>query len=431
MAGYTRAQWAKAFLQAIGNASPSTATINWVVNWSAQEDNAVVPGKNNLLNTTLPMPGSHGGGTQGNIQYYTSYQQGVQANAMTLKNGLYPELLRDLQTNNIQALCAGSAQLQKDMQTWGTGYNSWYCNTPATSILQQVYPGSAGTGTPGTTGAKQWYQYPRIDNYGLPDPFGGFPKPDSNIQCPAGTPVTSLFSGVISGINSPSGVVPDWGASITIRLDKPINAIATHIAYLHMQPIPANLRVGQRVAAGDLVGYAGSATAQGAQKVPLGFALYNGDCYGYGPTWSMYNGDPRLNMTPVLDAAAKNGIAGVSGGNGLLSYVSNLPTISVGPTASVTQLLVAIDEFGKLKNPFDTSGNNVPQDSVLGATFDDPVAWLAAVGTNTFDDTKALSFRLVLFIIGAVLFYKVLTQFIDVGKVVDAGKNLGMLAAGV
>ena len=429
---YTRAQYCKAVLQAIGNNSPSTQTINWMVNWSAQEDNSVVQNKHNLFNTTQPMPGSHGGGSQGNIMYYTSFAQGVQATAITLKNGLYPELLRDLQTNNIQALCAGSPQLQKDMRTWGTGYNSWYCNTPATALLQQQYNGSTGGGSTNTPTVKQWYQYPRIDNYGAPDPFGGFPKPDSNIQCPDGTPVTSIAAGTVSGINSPSGAVPAWGASITIRLDVPINAIATHIAYLHMQPIPAALRVGQRVNAGDIVGYAGGRTSQGAQKVPLGFALYNGDVYGYGPTWSMYNGDPRLNMTPVLDKLAKNGIPGVSGGNGVLSsFTSGLPTISVGPNASVTQVLVAIDEFGKIKNPFDTSGNNVPQDSILGATFDDPMAWLAAVGTNTWDDTQAIGFRLVLFIIGAVLFYKVLSQFVDVGKVVQAGQNIGMLAAGL
>jgi Peptidase family M23 len=425
---YTRAQYCKAVLNSIGNNSPSTGTINWMVNWSAQEDNAVVQNKHNLFNTTQPEPGSHGGGSQGNIMYYTSFTQGVQATATTLKNGLYPELLRDLQTNNTAALAAGSAQLQKDLRTWGTGYNSWYSNPPATSILQQTYQGSAGGNNPVSSGTKQWFNYPFANDYGGKEPFGNYPKPDLNIQCPAGTPVTAVSSGIVSGINSPSGIIPAWGASVTIRMDTPYNAIATHYACLHMQPIPASLRVGTRVNVGDTLGYAGSATAQGIEKVPLGFAFFNGDCYGYGATFSQYNGDQRLNPYSFLTGIAKSGIAG-SGGNSLLSGLS-VP-ISLAPNASVTQLLVAIDESMKVQNPFDTSQNNVTQDSVLGATFDDPVQWLAAVGTNTFDDTKAIGFRLVLFIIGAVLFYKVLSQFVDVGKVVNAGKSLGMLAAGV
>jgi hypothetical protein len=433
MATFTRAQYCKAVLQAIGNGSPTTGTINWMVNWSAQEDNSVVNGKYNLFNTTLPMPGSHGGGSQGNIQYYTSFTQGVQATAMTLKNGLYPELLKDLQTNNTNALAAGSGQLVKDMATWGTGWNAWYANPPATSLLQQVYQGN--TGTAGTVASgKQWFQWPFANDYAGPEPFFNGPKPDLNVQCPDGTPITVLFPGIISGINSPSGTVPSWGASLTIRLDTPINAIATHLAYLHLQPIPANLKVGQRVAPGDVIGYSGGATAQGAEKVPLGLALFNGDVYGYGPTWSQYLGDQRLNPYKMLSGIAKSGIPGVSGssGNSLVSTLSaNLTSISVAPNASVTQLLVAIDQVGALKNPFDTSNNNVPTDTILGATFDDPMQWLAAVGSNTFEDTKALAFRAVLFIIGAALFYKILTQFIDVGKVVDAGKNLGLLAAGL
>lgn len=426
---YTRAQWVTAFLNAVGNSSPSQQTINWVINWTAQEDNAVVQNKHNLLNTTLSLPGSHGGGAQGNIQYYVSFAQGVQANATVLKNGLYPELLRDLQTNNIQALCAGSQELKKEMAIWGTGYFSWFCNPPASYLLMQTYQGSVGGNTPIKPVGKQWYDYPYANDYGGPEPFGNYPKPDLNIPSPTGTPCTAPWPGIISGINSPSGAIPAWGAAITIRMDTPLNAIATHYAFLHMQPIPANLRVGQRVGVGDVLGYAGNALAQGAQKVSLGFALYAGDIYGFGSAWS-YNGDQRLNPYPYLQKISKNGIAG--SGNGLVSFTTSaLQNIQLAPNASVTQLLVAIDEFGKVKNPFDTSQDNLPSITLAGATFEDPLAWSNAVGTHFFEDTAAIGFRLMLFIIGAILFYKILNQFVDTGKIVDAGKNIGMLAAGL
>jgi hypothetical protein len=429
--GYTRAQFCKAVCQAIGNNSPSTGTINWMVNWSAQEDNSVVQNKNNLFNTTQPEPGSYGGGSQGHIMYYTSFAQGVQATATTLKNGLYPELLRDLQTNNTAALAAGSAQLRKDMATWGTGYNSWYSNPPAPSLLQQIYNGSTGGGgsIPIAPATKQWYNWPFANDYGGAEPFGNYPKPDLNIQCPQGTPVTVVANGTVSGVNSPGGAIPAWGAAVTIRLDTPINAIATHMAYIHMQPVSAGIKVGMRVAVGDVIGKAGTALAQGSEKVPLGFAFSNGDYYGFGAGWS-YNGDPRLNPYSFLSGVAKNGVSG-SGGSGLLSSVTSAASkISLGPNASVTQLLVSLDAAGTLSNPFDTSQNSVQQDSIAGASFTDPMSWLQAVGTNTTNDLGAIALRLVLLIIGAVLFYKILSQFVDVGKITSAGKSLGLLVAG-
>jgi Peptidase family M23 len=149
-----------------------------------------------------------------------------------------------------------------------------------------------------------WYQYNRIDNYALfPDPFGSFPKPDSNLAVPDGQAITALASGVISGINAPDGSVPAFGEVVTVKLDNPINPVATHTAYLHLGSLPSGLAVGQRVQQGDTIGYAGP-TAQG-DKI-TGFALYNGDYYGYGPSWAQFVGSPALNPVPFLDAV-KNG----------------------------------------------------------------------------------------------------------------------------
>lgn len=150
-----------------------------------------------------------------------------------------------------------------------------------------------------------WYAYPRIDNYAIfPDPYGAFPKPDSNINAPAGTPITALGSGIVSGINAPDGSNPAFGQVVTIKLDQPLNPIATHMAYLHLNGLPAGLAIGQRVSVGDTIGYAG-ANAQG--NAGTGFALYNGDFYGYGPTWAQYVGSAFLNPVPFLNKVVASG----------------------------------------------------------------------------------------------------------------------------
>lgn len=151
-----------------------------------------------------------------------------------------------------------------------------------------------------------WYQYPISGGaYGTPDPYGGFPKPDVNIDVPSGMPITALYSGTVSGINSPSGIVPAYGNVVTVKLDNPINPIATHTAYLHMASIAPGLQVGQKISAGTIVGYSGGNNpGAGLQQAPVGFALYNGDVYGYGPTWSQYLGSSALNPTNIIQVLA-------------------------------------------------------------------------------------------------------------------------------
>lgn len=155
---YTRKQWADAFLAAIGNTNPSPQIEDFVINWTAQEGN--YPGGQgtyNLLNTTQPEPGSYGGGTQGNIQYFPNFSEGIQANATVLQNGLYPDLLNALRSNNINALCNGAGNIPGEMQTWGTGYKSWYCSTPQSIFLTQQFQGDASS--QGTISGVQTQQY--------------------------------------------------------------------------------------------------------------------------------------------------------------------------------------------------------------------------------------------------------------------------------
>jgi hypothetical protein len=120
---YTRAQWATDLLKAIGNSNPSLKTIYWVVGWTDYESSAGGAAYN-LLNTTQRMPGGWDFNSVG-VQNYTSYSQGIKANAIVLENGYYPTLLAALQSNDLSSLASPPASIQSELGTWGTGWRSW------------------------------------------------------------------------------------------------------------------------------------------------------------------------------------------------------------------------------------------------------------------------------------------------------------------
>jgi hypothetical protein len=123
---YTRAQWATDLLKAIGNSNPSIKTIYWVVGWTDYESSAGGAAYN-LLNTTQRMPGSWDFNSVG-VQNFTSYSQGIQANAIVLENGYYPTLLVALQSNDLSSLASPPASIQNELGTWGTGWRGWGFN---------------------------------------------------------------------------------------------------------------------------------------------------------------------------------------------------------------------------------------------------------------------------------------------------------------
>lgn len=152
-----------------------------------------------------------------------------------------------------------------------------------------------------------WYQYPLIGGYGEKDPYFNGPKPDINVAVPPGIPITDLASGVVSGIESPSGATPSWGHAITVRLDNPPSQEDTHIAYLHLQSIPSSLRVGQHINPGDVLGVSGGTNpGNGLQQASVGVAYYGGDYYGFGPAWAN-EGKPETNIMPFLQQIRLSG----------------------------------------------------------------------------------------------------------------------------
>lgn len=153
---YSREQWVRSFLAGLGNSNPSQNVVNWVINWTGQEGSDIGgQGDFNLLNTTQPMPGSHGGGSQGNIQYFTNFAQGVEANDIVIKNGLYPDLLKALQTNDEKSLGFGTSGptsgVMHDLSIWcgGCNYGGWFAKqSPASNWLSQSFPGTVNTTVP-------------------------------------------------------------------------------------------------------------------------------------------------------------------------------------------------------------------------------------------------------------------------------------------
>lgn len=166
---------------------------------------------------------------------------------------------------------------------------------------------------------KPWYDYSFTSDIGTPDPYGGFPKPDLNFQVPENTPITALYGGVVSGIDTAgSSAVPPYGHVVTVRLHQPLNGLATHTAYLHLSKIAPGITVGSQVRTGDIIGYggSGSSTPPGTQPASVGFALYSGDYYGQGSAWlneTSANLAGALNPVPIIDAA-RGDLAGLLGG---------------------------------------------------------------------------------------------------------------------
>lgn len=123
---YTRGQFCRDLLKAIGNGCPSAEVLNFVIGWTIEEcgHSLARAAAYNLFNTTLELPGS----TKynwANVQNYTSYEQGIEANAKVLQNGLYPTLLEALKTNDAAALgvtgVTMSAGVQGDLSVWVHG----------------------------------------------------------------------------------------------------------------------------------------------------------------------------------------------------------------------------------------------------------------------------------------------------------------------
>lgn len=114
---FTREQWVRDLLAALGNSSPSSTVLNFVVGWSVAETNANSGALYNLLNTELDEPGATPFNEAG-VKNYTSYEEGINATVATLENGYYPDIVQALQWNNDNALLGPNNLILKELNTW-------------------------------------------------------------------------------------------------------------------------------------------------------------------------------------------------------------------------------------------------------------------------------------------------------------------------
>lgn len=144
-----------------------------------------------------------------------------------------------------------------------------------------------------STPALPWWDFSRIDDFGTIDPAGPYWKPDSNIQIPGNYPVVAALPGTITSVRQTS-----WGeTAITVKLDSPINSLATHTFYEHLGS--ATVQPGQHVGQGDLIGYNNP-----PGQVPLGFGFYSGDVYGQGADWGILQQDLAPGGAGLLNPVA-------------------------------------------------------------------------------------------------------------------------------
>jgi hypothetical protein len=308
------------------------------------------------------------------------------------------------------------------------------------SAAQGAVGGAGGGGGTGT-GPKPWYAYPRIDGLGGPEPYGPYPKPDSNIQVPADYLVTALLAGVVTDIDHGS----PWSCVVTVRLNTALNSLATHCAYIHLRADVA-VRIGQQLAVGTTIGYNGFAHAEGSEKAPLGFALYNGDSYGKGAAWALMtktNLQGPLSPVSLLDAAATawglgDGGTLPGGGGGTGTGVSPIPFLeqthqTLIATPGFYGIALALDEMEQFVGWVDLTVKQ-PDYTVpiplTSASFDTGVAPPDVIGSirSVFATLSMnfypFAFRTVIFSLGLFLLIALIAK-----PVSQAGGQIGQTIA--
>lgn len=172
-----------------------------------------------------------------------------------------------------------------------------------------------------TAATKQWYDYDIISHFGETDREGKYWQPDANLAVPFEYPVVSIVSGIVT-----SKEYTSWGQWVlTIKLDVPINRLATHMFFEHMSSIYVS--VGERVSKGTTLGLTGTA----AVNILLGVGLYSGDIYGSGEAWTILQNDLKPGGAHLLDPtnlieSARNGNFNIQGETSFASISGDLLT---------------------------------------------------------------------------------------------------------
>lgn len=147
---YTREQWSRSELAALGNTNPTKNVVDFMVAWTILES---IPGRAtyNLLNTRhLAYAGNLGTSSNFNsagVQSFTAYAYGIIANWNALNDGFYPHLLQALKLNDEIALGFTSGTPSQDilneLSTWcgGCGYGTKLLGLIGDPRTNDLFPG--------------------------------------------------------------------------------------------------------------------------------------------------------------------------------------------------------------------------------------------------------------------------------------------------
>ena len=104
VAATDRERWAIDFLAALGNSTPSAATVDMIVEWTRAEDAGVgALRRNNPLNTTQPGFAENVTINVDGVKGYATRAAGIAASVHTITNGLYDPVVAALRANDPNA----------------------------------------------------------------------------------------------------------------------------------------------------------------------------------------------------------------------------------------------------------------------------------------------------------------------------------------
>jgi hypothetical protein len=281
-----------------------------------------------------------------------------------------------------------------------------------------------------------WYNNP-IDSIGgsygqMADPLGSYLKPDVNVGVPTGTPITALASGTVSSVidlGRNSG-----GLSVTVALDKPLNALATHISYNYLGS--ATTRVGDHVVAGQQIAIAGS-----IYGIDMAVGLTPDSQWGNGSFALNAAGNPQLDPHIILNAVRSG--APLPFSSALSSFSTSgvgqtLQTISDATYQTINNIpgflgIVEALDIAETFQPFTLPDNagvlgKVP---ILGGVIQQiqlPADTLQAVLVFIVDNTLATLVRGLIIFIGIVILVALIKNATSAASVATTGQTPGQLA---
>ena len=135
-------------------------------------------------------------------------------------------------------------------------------------------------------------------------------------------------------------------------------------------------------------------------------------------SWTSFGSAGFSDLSTVMGAQLPGGGGGVIdpllNTLGVGSLTNGQPSIFFAPDDNVVNFLVYLDQLEDLQDPFTVNGVNTPWD------------WAGAVGSNFWNDTQAIGFRMLIVLVGFFILIKIVTSWVQVSGV---GPGAGQAAS--